>query len=65
MAQTASSAAMSHWSLSTLREKFIKIGAKVASHARYIIFQLAEVAVPSVLFEQIVTRRRRLRPVPI
>ncbi len=35
-----------HWSLTTLREKLIKIGAKVVSHARYVIFQMAEVAVP-------------------
>ena len=34
------------WSLTTLREKLIKIGAKVVSHGRYITFQMAEVAVP-------------------
>ena len=39
-----------HWSLTTLREKLIKIGAKVVSHGRYITFQLAEVAVPRELF---------------
>ena len=32
------------WSLTSLREKLIKIGAKVVSHARYVTFQLAEVA---------------------
>ena len=53
------------WSLTTLRDKFIKIGAKVLSHARYMIFQLAEVAVPRELFEKILTRIRRLRPAPI
>ncbi len=35
-----------HWSLTTLREKLIKIGAKAARHAKYITFQLIEVAVP-------------------
>jgi hypothetical protein len=30
------------WSLRTLREKLIKIGAKVVRHSRYIIFQMAE-----------------------
>jgi len=35
-----------HWSLTTLREKLIEIGAKVVSNARYVIFQMAEVAVP-------------------
>ena len=35
-----------YWSLTTLREKLVKIGAKVVSHGRYVTFQLAEVAVP-------------------
>ena len=34
------------WSLTTLKEKLIKIGAKVVSHARYVAFQMAEVAIP-------------------
>jgi hypothetical protein len=38
------------WTLTTLREKLIKIGAKVVCHARSLIFQLAEVAVPRALF---------------
>jgi len=51
-----------HWSLTTLREKLIKIGAKVVTHARYVIFQMAEVAVPKQLFRAILERIRRLRP---
>jgi hypothetical protein len=39
-----------HWSLTTLREKLIKIGAKVVTTARYVTFQMAEVAVPRKLF---------------
>ncbi len=35
-----------HWSLTTLREKLVKIGAKVVAHGRYVTFHLAEVAVP-------------------
>ncbi len=35
-----------HWSLTTLREKLIKIGAKVVRHGRFITFQLAEFAIP-------------------
>ncbi len=35
-----------HWALWTLREKLIKIGAKVVRHGRHITFQLAEVAIP-------------------
>ena len=41
-----------HWSLTTLREKLVKIGAKVVSHGRYVTFQLAEVAVPRSLFQK-------------
>ena len=54
--------AVKHWSLTTLREKLIKIGAKVVTHARYVIFQLAEVAVPRWLFRTILERIHRLRP---
>ena len=45
--------AVAQWSLISLREKLIKIGAKVLRHARYAVFQMAEVAVPRELFEQI------------
>ena len=38
------------WSLTSLREKLIKIGAKVVSHGRYVTFQMAEVAVPRQMF---------------
>ena len=38
------------WSLTTLKEKLIKIGAKVVSHGRYVTFQTAEVAIPRSLF---------------
>jgi hypothetical protein len=34
------------WSLTTFREKLVKIGAWIVRHGRYVIFQLAEVAVP-------------------
>jgi hypothetical protein len=32
--------------MTTLLEKLVKIGAKVIGHARYTVFQVAEVAVP-------------------
>jgi Transposase DDE domain group 1 len=50
-----------HWSLTTLREKLIKIGAKVVSHSKALTFQLAEVAVPRALFATILGRIGRLR----
>ena len=49
-----------HWSLTTLRERLIKIGAKVVSHSRALTFQLAEVAVPRALFAAILGRIDRL-----
>ena len=48
-----------HWSLTTLREKLIKIGAKVVTHSRHVIFQMAEVAVPRELFAAILDRIQR------
>src|SRR5271163_3670475 len=50
-----------HWTLTTLREKLIKIGAKVVRHSRKIIFQMAEVAVPRELLQKILERIGRLR----
>ena len=50
-----------HWSLTTLQEKLIKIGAKVEAHSRYVFFQMAEVVVPKRLFRAILQRIRRLR----
>jgi hypothetical protein len=55
---------VSHWTLTTLREKLIKIGAKVVTHARRVIFQMTEVAVPRELFRAILKAIDRLR-VPI
>ena len=49
-----------HWSLTTLREKLIKIGAKVTRHSKYVTFQLAEVAVTRNLFAAILNRITRL-----
>jgi len=52
------------WSLTSLREKLIKIGAKVVSHGRYITFQLAEVAVSRQMFADILSLIARLRALP-
>ena len=55
---------MERWSMTSLREKLIKIGAKVVSHGRYVTFQLAEVAVPRRLFADILSLIARLRAPP-
>ncbi len=54
-----------HWSLTTLREKLIKIGAKVVRHGRYITFQMAEVAIPRALCAVILHLIDGLRPAPL
>jgi hypothetical protein len=55
---------VAQWSLTTLREKLVKIGARIVRHGRYLVFQLAEVAVPWALFADILRRIGRLRPRP-
>jgi Transposase DDE domain group 1 len=53
------------WSLTTLREKVVKIGAKVIAHAHYTVFQMVEVAVPRDLFRRILVLIDELRPRPV
>ena len=52
------------WTLTTLREKLITIGAKVVHHPRAVKFQLAQVAIPRELFAAILARIGRLRAAP-
>jgi hypothetical protein len=52
------------WSLTSLKEKLIKIGAKLVSHGRYVAFQMAEVAIPRSLFAEILQLIGELRPPP-
>ncbi len=54
-----------HWSLTTVRETLVKIGAKVVSHGRYVTFRLAKVAVPRALFQKIRRLIDGLRPAPL
>ena len=50
------------WSLTSLKEKLIKIGAKVVRHDRYIAFQMVEVAIPRHIFQEILRLIAELRP---
>jgi hypothetical protein len=52
------------WSLTSLREKLIKIRAKVISHGRYVTFQMAGVAVSRQMFADILSLIARLRAPP-
>ncbi len=53
-----------HRSLTTLREKLVKISAKIVSHGRYVMFQMAEVVLPRNLHRETlrVISSRRPRP---
>jgi Transposase DDE domain group 1 len=51
-------------SLTSLRGKLIKIGAKVVSYGRYVTFQMAEVAAPRQMFTNILALIARLPPPP-
>jgi len=55
---------VSHWSLSSIQLKLIKIGAKVVSHSRRTMFQMAEVAVSEALFAALLERIRCLAGAP-
>jgi hypothetical protein len=52
------------WSMTTLRDRMVKIGAKIVRHGRSITFHMAEVMVPRGLFQQILTAIAALRPLP-
>lgn len=53
--------AVAQWSLTSLREKLIKIGVKFVRHARYAVFQMAEAAMPGDLFRKMLLRIEGLR----
>jgi hypothetical protein len=52
------------WSLTSLKGKLIKIGANVVRHGRDVAFQMAEVAVPRMLFAEILRLIAEPRPSP-
>ena len=61
----ASPEAIAEWSLTSLREKLIKIGEGVVPHRRYVAFQRAEVAIPRKLRAAIMQRIAALRSPPM
>jgi len=52
------------WSLTSLRERLIKTGARLVRHGRYAIFQMAEVAIPRDVFAAILGLINTLRGPP-
>jgi hypothetical protein len=57
-------AKISHWSLSSVQLKLVKIGAKVISHSRRTVFQMAEVAISGALFAEVLARIRSMAAAP-
>ena len=55
---------MATWSLTSLKERVIKVGARLVKHARRLIFQMAEVSLTSGILAPILERIRRLEPAP-
>jgi hypothetical protein len=56
---------LGHWTLTTLREKLIKIGDKTARQGWYVALQMTKMAVPRELFAGTPRRVGRLRPRPL
>ena len=56
--------AIKDWSLRSLQVKLIKMGGWMVRHARRIIFQLAEAAIPKEIFAALLGRITRLRLAP-
>ncbi len=53
------------WSLTSLRERLVKTGARLVRHARYAIFQLAEAALPREVFAGVLGLINGLRGPPV
>ena len=53
------------WSLTSLRERLIKTGARLVRHARYAIFQMAEAALPRSVFAGVLGLINGLRDPPV
>lgn len=53
------------WSLTSLRERLIKTGARLVRHARYAVFQFAEAALPRQVFAGILRLINGLRGPPV
>ena len=56
--------AVKHGPLTSLRDKLVKTGAKIVTHARCVTFQMAEVPVPSQTYAEILRLIDELRPKP-
>lgn len=53
------------WSLTSLRERLIKTGARLVRHGRYAIFQMAAAALPRKVFAGVLDLINGLRGPPV
>ena len=53
------------WSLTSLRERLIKTGARLVRHGRYAVFQMAAAALPQAVFAGILGLINTLRGPPV
>ena len=56
--------AVAQWPMTTLRDRLVKIGARIVRHGRSVTFQMAEAMVSRSLFQQILAAIAALRPTP-
>jgi len=56
--------AIKQWWLTSLKKKLIKIGARIVTHGRYVTFQTYVVAIPRMLFAEILRQIAELLPQP-
>jgi hypothetical protein len=61
----ATPAAIGTWSLTSLRERLIKTGARLVRHARYAVFQMAEAVLPRHVFAGVLALINGLRDPPV
>jgi hypothetical protein len=61
----ATPALVATWSLTSLRERLIKTGARLVRHARYAVFQFAEAALPREVFAGMLGLINGLRGPPV
>lgn len=61
---TATPGLIERWSLTSLRERLIKTGARLVRHGRYAIFQMPEVAIPRDAFASVLNMINSLRGPP-
>ena len=57
--------AIETWSLTSLRERLVKTGARLVRHARYAVFQFDEAASPRAVFAGILDLINELRGPPV